>query len=281
MAPRYGHHIFVDPLQDFLILHSGHTRPELQKPSDPGSVAVSLSTPDQTTTTETWLYDFSSQSWTSLPHSPATPVAAAYSDTTLYTISRSADSSALSGAVHYLRMLPSATERQKPGALAWQTVDYPANPLTPGPRPREGGALIPLHTGHGRSYLIYMFGCADSKQQQRQDDGSDVPFYSDIWSLQLPSYGFTAAAAKDKILGKLPGLDSGEFSWPEAEIGPTEQMQSDGKVHPGPRALFGADVCLDGKGVIMWGGVNAKGEKEADGWFVGLAYGYADNDRYE
>ena len=39
------------------------------------------------------------------------------------------------------------------------------------------------------------------------------------------------------------------------------------KSHPGPRRYFGA-ALLDRTKIILWGGVNAKGEREADGWMI-------------
>ncbi|KAK1757031.1 hypothetical protein QBC47DRAFT_174436 [Echria macrotheca] len=274
MTPRFGHSIFVDEQQDFLVLHGGHAPSELQHKLV-HDVDAPLSNPDLPTETETWLFDFTSDSWTALPRAPAPPVAAAYVDTTLYTISRT--DSPFSVVVNYLHLLHSPTEREKPGALVWKTLSMPTNPLTPGPRPRDGGALVPLNLGHGRQYLIYMFGCDEPKPDHPESAG----FYSDIWSLQLPSHGLSAAKLKDKIRETLPGLDSGELSWAEVELVAAEQMVPEGKVHPGPRAFFGADSCLDGKGVVLWGGVNAKGEREDDGWVLSLAYGHADNDRWE
>lgn len=271
MAPRYGHHMFVDEAQKFIVLHGGHTFPNARASED-GAV---LSDPKLPTETETWLYDLNSHSWTSLPGSPAPAAAAAYTDTTLYTVDRA--ESSLSASISYLKLLPSATEREKPGALAWKTITFPTNPLVPGPRPREGAALVPLSIGHGRQYLVYMFGC-NGEHPEKEGGGE---FYSDIWTLQLPSHGLTAAKAKDKIREKLPGVDSGEFTWAEAELVAMEQAVPEGKVHPGPRGSFGADACLGGKGVVLWGGVNAKGETEGDGWVLGLAYGYADSDRWE
>lgn len=127
-----------------------------------------------------------------------------------------------------------------------------------------------------------MFGISSDEAASLENE----KYYADIWSLQLPSQGFTAAAAKDVIRDKLmpKGVESGKFSWAEAELVPTEknmEVESEGKVHPGPRGLLAASRCLDGKGVVLWGGVNAKGEKEADGWVLGMAFGYADNDRFE
>ncbi|KAK3496376.1 hypothetical protein B0T13DRAFT_435441 [Neurospora crassa] len=269
LVPRYGHHIFVDDKQNFLILHGGHTS------SSGGSE------------TETWLYSFDRNAWTTLPKSPFPPLAAAYADTTLYTISASPDSPNLSGTINHLDLLKSTTEREKPGALTWQSITYPINPLTPGPQPRVGGALVPIHTGYGRSYLIYMFGISsDAVGESDTSSPEEEKYYADIWSLQLPSHGFTGAAAKDVIRDKLmpKGVESGKFSWAEAELVPTQQKMeaaAEGKVHPGPRGLLAASGCVDGKGVVLWGGVNPKGEKEADGWVLGLAYGYADEDRFE
>ncbi|KAF6843877.1 kelch domain-containing protein [Colletotrichum musicola] len=237
LTPRFDHHIFHDHAQDILVLHGGRTAK------------------DQQASTETWLYNFDTLAWTELPASPAPPTAAAFVDNILYTIGTD---SAMSGAIHYLDLKSNATEREKPNALGWKTVNFPTNPLTPGPRPREGGALLPVDTGVGRHYLIYMFG--------KDDKSGGEDFYTDIWALQLPSHGFTAAAVKDAIRDKLPRVESGEFSWAEVELVPTEEVKTEGKAHPGPRGFFGAGAS-DGKSLVFWGGVSAKG-KEGDGWLL-------------
>ncbi|KAK4033720.1 hypothetical protein C8A01DRAFT_39806 [Parachaetomium inaequale] len=260
MAPRWGHWMFGDEEQGFLVVVGGRTA---ETQSEEGG-----------TEREVWMYDFERMVWTALPGMPAGPVAAAYAGGRVYIISRDGEGDVgLGGVVRYLDMRASPTEREKPRALVWESVSFPANPLAPGPKPREGGALVPLSTGHGREYLVYLFGCSE------EEAGKE--YYSDIWTLQVPAHGRSAAAAKDKIREKLPGMESGEFRWAEAEIVPTEQMTAEGKVHPGPRGLFAADACLDGQGIVLWGGVNAKGEEEGDGWVLRLAHGYADNDRYE
>ncbi|KXX78250.1 Acyl-CoA-binding domain-containing protein 4 [Madurella mycetomatis] len=255
MRPRWGHDMFMDEAQGFLVLVGGR---------------------GEGLETETWMYDFNALAWTTLPRVPARPLAAAYAGGKVYVVSRALGDGGgrLGGAVHFLDMRESPTEREKPGALVWKTVDFPANPLTPGPKPREGGALVPITTGYGRAYLVYMFGSSDDGEGKRE-------YYSDVWTLQLPTKGFNPASAKDKVRKELPIIESDEFRWAEAEIVPTEQVTEEGKVHPGPRGLFGADSCLNGRGVVLWGGVNAKGEKEGDGWILRLAYGYADNDRWE
>ncbi|KAH6847628.1 hypothetical protein B0I37DRAFT_354350 [Chaetomium sp. MPI-CAGE-AT-0009] len=259
MRARWGHWMFADGGQGFLVVVGGRTGGE-------GGGEVER---------EAWMYDLESMVWTVLPSMPATPLAAAYAAGRVYVISRDGDGgSGLGGVVHYLDMKESVTERARPGALVWESVSFPANPLAPGPKPRAGGALVPLSTGHGREYLVYLFGCS-------QEEGAEREYFSDIWTLQLPAHGRSAAAVKDKIREKLPRMESGAFRWAEAEIVPTEQMTGEGKMHPGPRGLFAADSCFDGQGVVLWGGTNAKGEEEGDGWVLRLAHGYADNDRWE
>ena len=51
---------------------------------------------------------------------------------------------------------------------------------------------------------------------------------------------------------------------------PTDLEASEGKVHPGPRGSFACDVMDDGTTVVVWGGVNPKGEREGDGWVIKL-----------
>lgn len=152
----------------------------------------------------------------------------------------------------------------------WQTIEFPINPLAaPGPKARLGAALVPLSTGYGRHYLVYMLGRV-AVREAVASAAKDHPLCSDVWALQVPSRGFNAAAVKDVIRDKvLPAsVESGAYSWAEVEIVPTEQVAREGKVHPGPRAFVGASECLGGKGVIFWGGEMAGGECESDGWLL-------------
>lgn len=89
-------------------------------------------------------------------------------------------------------------------------------------------------------------------EQKKQDEKDDLPLSSEVPHPIKPG---TEADA-------MSGLTSG-------------------KAHPGPRAWFGAAVLGEptvgtiGSGekpvrVVLWGGVNAKGEREADGWVIEL-----------
>lgn len=237
LAPRFGHHMFLDEKQDMLVLHGGRTAPGAPESK------------------ETWLYTFDTLAWTELPASPSPPSAAAFVDNVLYTISKGTRTP---GAIHLLDIKDNATDREK--TLEWQTIDFATNPLAPGPQPREGGGLIPVTTGVGRQYLVYMFGHVDDASSGARE------YYSDMWSLQLPSHGFSAAALKDAIREKLPRAESGELSWAEIEVVAGEEVKTEGKAHPGPRGFFGADASGD-KSIVFWGGLDGRGN-EGDGWLV-------------
>ncbi|KAF4446725.1 Tip elongation aberrant protein 3 [Fusarium austroafricanum] len=245
---RHGHQIFYDEKKDNLILHGGF---ESWK-----------------RTTGTWLFDFTTRLWHELPDAPAVPLASQFVEGTLYSISAESD---VHGSVHYIKV-GSIQDESIEVLPEWTTVDFPSNPIVPGPRPRVGSALIPVATGLGRRYLLYLLGSRqDADLSSNKTYTEDHPFYSDMWTLQLPSDDFSATRVKDAIRSAVPGVESGEFSWHELEIAPAEMTQEAGKVHPGPRGFFGASGCLDGKGVLMWGGVNAKGETEADGWLLKIS----------
>ncbi|KAK4196654.1 hypothetical protein QBC40DRAFT_6000 [Triangularia verruculosa] len=249
MAPRSGHSIFVDDKQGFL---------------------VSLGGSDDQTKREVWFYDFNQAVWTALPDLPSGKEfldAAAYAGNTLYVLTKDAsDPSAVSLLSLYL--YDNATDREKP--LPWETHTFEAP--SPCPQVRERGALVPIMTGYGREYLVYMLGLSSDGTHGSQ---------ADIWTLQLPSRGITGAKVKDYVREKLPKMTSGELTWAEVELVPMEQMEKQGKVHPGPRGSFGVDSFLGGRGVVFWGGVNPRGEREGDGWILRLASGYEDYDRKE
>lgn len=247
LAPRWDHAVFVDEAQDILILHGGRT---VAGPS-----------------AKTWLYDFNTLAWIELPSAPvASPDAGnvAFSDGTLFVVSAGpgieGSSSSLGVTVHFLKLGRSAEGREK--TLRWERVDFPSNPLAPGPKVRDGGALVPVSMGYGQRHLVYMFGATAGDAKEGQE------FHPDVWSLQLPSSAFTPSSIKDAIRAKLPGVESGSLTWSEVEIVLTEMLGHEGKAHPGPIAFFGAASCLGGKGAFIWGGSTVDGEKQADGWLL-------------
>ncbi|KAG6994180.1 hypothetical protein G7Y79_00046g082310 [Physcia stellaris] len=183
------------------------------------------------------------------------------------------------------------SEAEKKGD--WTTLPFPSNPLAPGPRPRKGAGLVPVTTGNGREYLLYFLGerlASSSSPSKETSEGpaSEEPLYwSDVWSYQTPAQAATASGIKDATRSSL-GIATGEGTWAEVtivadveevvesgqdeapekkEAGKMETGQGGGKSHPGPRGWFGA-AGIDGNGVVLWGGKNAKGEVEGEGWIV-------------
>ncbi|KAM7192396.1 hypothetical protein V8F20_008856 [Naviculisporaceae sp. PSN 640] len=287
LAPRHSHKLFFDESQNFFVLHGGKT-------SDHAEAA----------STETWLYDFHAFAWTIVPAtgSPAGPaIATAYIDSTLYTISTNPETK--EDTINYLYLQKSTTDREKPDSLVWKSIPFTnpsttsaisttptdtSNPIIP-PHRDGGAALVPLSTGYGRNYLVYMFGYTNTSATEKE-------YHSSIYTLQVPSTRNTLASAKDTVRNHLPSFlksktspqGSGEWTWAPVDLVPVEvptEKAVGGKTHPGPRDLFdgggAASSCLGGKGVVLWGGRNAKGEIESDGWILRLAYGYADSARSE
>ncbi|KAI0173053.1 hypothetical protein GGR52DRAFT_541728 [Hypoxylon sp. FL1284] len=218
---------------------------------------------------DVWHFNCFTKTWNQLPRAPAAITSATVLGDTLYIISHSPDS--LSSEVHSLDIKLYAETPP-----TWETYPVPTNPLTPGPRPRSGGGLVPITTGFGRNYLLYFFGDRQGAAEK------DKLQWSDLWTFQLPSSNIEVKATtsfseavkpakiKDQIRSKL-GDDSSR-SWAEVEVQPPGDLQAPGgKVHPGPRSSFGYDVATDGRSVVMWGGGDAKGEPQGDGWVIKLS----------
>ncbi|THW80930.1 galactose oxidase [Aureobasidium pullulans] len=257
--PRFDHKLFH--YGGHILLHGGRS-----------SVETELN--------DTWFFDMIAHTWTQLPDSPKHSESVAFADGTLYMITNSP----AEGITHVYR-LEIGDSVPAPGSahgLQWQRITNSAEvPSSAGPGARTGGSLIPVTTGYGRLYLVYFFGSrevhvdAESPGKSVESSEAPRPFESDLWTYQLPSKStkptswtdFKPAAIKDTIRDKL-GYKSGGYEWAEIEVQATEQSGHEGKVHPGPRGFFAADVASDGRSVVMWGGDNARGEKEADGWLI-------------
>lgn len=237
---------------------------------------------------DTWHFSYSSRSWTRLPDAPSATTNAALTDDTLFLLTSSAEDNGLSGYIHSLTIAKTAAETR---AARWTSQSFPASPLTPAPKPRVNGGLLPVSTGHGRSYLLHFLGEREVPSKSPVPAEREQLQYPDLWTLQLPSHTTNAssiasalnpAAIKDAIRSYLPKTDAGTHGWAEVDVVPPSLDSvgngEGGKVHPGPRAFFGCDVLgsetknVLGVGeramIVLWGGINAKGEREGDGWMV-------------
>ena len=209
--------------------------------------------------TDTWAFDLGAKTWRSLPESKSftniTPPNLALIDETLYLVDHTAKEETV---IHSL----SIHEHD----AVWQSVTIPAQVSSPSPR--QGASLMPVSTGMGRQYLLYMLGeKMDPSESSSPDDPGPSEFWSGLWTYQIDSAEKSLARIKDVTKDKL-GMDSERATWAEVEIQPSTEEGSEGKSHPGPRGYFAVDG-LDAKTVVLWGGVNAK-EMIGDGWLVTL-----------
>jgi hypothetical protein len=227
-----------------------------------------------------WRFDIPTRNWIQLPTAPASTTNAAVANGSLYLIT----SDPVGGQLHHLGISSPVEE------MAWESFTFPANPIAPGPRARHDGALLPLTTGYGRNYLTYLLGARseaiglkDSNRVETPKDSQDsVTHFSDTWALQIPSSdlemkpawslknAIKPAKIKDAIRHAI-GAETGHLVWAEAvlQIPSDKQLEEeDGKLHPGPRAFFGADLMENGHTVVIWGGVDPKGDRIGDGWLV-------------
>ena len=227
-----------------------------------------------------WQFDIASRTWWQLPTAPVATTNVALANNQLWLIS---GSDPMSSQLHHLDTSLPKNE------MSWDTFTFPTNPIAPGPRARQDGALLPIHTGYGRNYLVYLLGArvdtsTTNAVLEDPKQAKDITHWSDTWVLQIPSSDLQLKAStslkeaikpakiKDAIRSAL-GADTHELSWSEAAIqipltGDIEEIE--GKLHPGPRAFFGSDVMHDEKSIALWGGIDAKEERVGDGWVIRL-----------
>jgi hypothetical protein len=230
-----------------------------------------------------WKFDVASKTWTQLPTAPVATTNVALANGQLYLIS---GTDPVSGQLHHLGISLPTKE------MSWESFTFPTNPLAPGPRARHDGAFLPITTGWGRNYMVYLLGARndasisqDSRSTEKSKVTDEVTQFSDTWVLQIPSSDLEAKPAwsiknaikpakiKDAIRHAI-GAETGHLAWAEAVVQlPSDKQlkqleEEDGKLHPGPRAFFGADVMDNGHSVVFWGGVDARGQRVGDGWIV-------------
>lgn len=263
----------------------------ISKPSPPaelhGTLFISsgLSSNASEPLDDIWAFAVASNAWSQLPSAPSKlsyPPSLATATDHLYLITGSAE---VASEIHQLPipkyLLHSTStdvEDVSDPPLSWLTIPFPTNPLTPGPRPRQGAGLLPITTGNGRFYLIYLFGEKASspvkKSTKNEEGGGELrTFWSDIFSYQPPASTASPASIKDSTRSTI-GVKTGEGTWAEVQVianeeGSSKVSEGEGKSHPGPRGWLASDV-VDGGNIILWGGINGKGEVEGDGWFVNV-----------
>ena len=235
---------------------------------------------------DTWLFNITTRIWSALPSTPSTspsPPSMALTYNRLYLITSTSE---LGSEIHYLPVTKEtysdARGEGEVGLISskseWTTLPFPTNPLTPGPRPRKGAGLTPVTTGNGREYLLYFLGekastIPLSENTDQEQDEKEPTFWSDTYSYQVPAIPITAAAIKDATR-QVMGIATGEDTWAEVKVEAgieSGEKESEGKAHPGSRGWFANCIVPSQPGsVMLWGGINGKGETEGDGWLIDI-----------
>ncbi|KAL9103363.1 MAG: hypothetical protein Q9163_001575 [Psora crenata] len=244
---------------------------------------------------DTWAFTLATRIWSPLPPT-SSPVPALCSlvlvNDVLYSINGSSD---FANDIHSLPLKrPSygdeggeANAGLIPAQSEWSTTTIPSNPLTPGPKARIGGALMPVSAGAGRYYLLYFMGekapsrpisTGEEKPPSPQESGDNPVFYSDAWTYGLPPTSLLLAGLKDATRSTI-GLSTPTSAWSEVKVEAKIEAQAkegaSGKSHPGPRAWFAVDAVRKGADVgkrfVIWGGRDGRGKIEGDGWIVSLS----------
>ena len=269
-------------------------------PQEPhGSLVIAGGLTDQDAMADdVWIFNIAARIWSRLPPHPvasgksAPAPSFALTQKGLYSVSSSSDVSDLGGEIHYLPLTKdsfyNAQSKSKTSLSSadpkWTTTHFPANPLTPGPLPRQGAGLIPITTGNGREYLLYFLGgkfslpkskasaseATDPEPPDPPEQAQSPTFFSDTWSYQVLPASPSAASIKDATRSAM-GISTGEGTWAEVKIETVVEGETEGKSHPGPRGWFASCPIgkeINGAGLLIWGGVNGKGEVEGDGWLV-------------
>lgn len=152
---------------------------------------------------------------------------------------------------------------------AWQTLNFDEESVkSPGPRSVAG--FHSITTVSGREYLVLFLGERDPSSQGHDGAGK---FYSDVWAFEAPPLGMTSASLQGAILQSL-GKETGEGLWTQLPVSDSEGAEGDDVkgLTPGERGWFASAPLgdLDVDGIMLWGGLNGKNEREDNGWFLSL-----------
>jgi len=96
-------------------------------------------------------------------------------------------------------------------------------------------------------------------------------FWEDVWAFQCPPQGMTGASFKDATWQAL-GRETGEGLWSQVEVSDAEGVEGEDvrNLVPSARGWFASSILgdLDVSGIILWGGLNGKNEREDNGWIL-------------
>ena len=107
------------------------------------------------------------------------------------------------------------------------------------------------------------------------DEGSAC--LGDIWAFQLPPQSMTGSSVKGATSHAIK-MDVKQAKWPEVQYHSLDASGEEEKEIPGEPRIKGMGLRkgfavakgteVDGASIVIWGGVNEKGQVLDDGWLV-------------
>ncbi|KAI9688722.1 MAG: hypothetical protein M1822_001079 [Bathelium mastoideum] len=279
--------------------------PEPLGPDSKGTVIVSCGNSIAgTLLNDCWAFDIRSRTWTPLPPPQDDPALSCHSSSLALVDSKlhSCFGRTSSGDMLHMRTLdvvanappppaitkdndnPALTPRSVLGAASSDWQDASSRTPSTSPTPRSAASLVLVTTGQGRTYLLALGGHSTSASPSADAplNTSSTQFaepelvpHGDAFAYQVPATANTSAGAKDAARRVL-STDSGEGKWAEVKYldgeGKMVQEGQEGRGF-GRRTRFAAARAgeVDGGSVVVWGGVDDKGQVYGDGWIVNVA----------
>lgn len=242
-----------------------------------GTFFVHAGCPASGRTNDLWGFDVRSRTWKEFPAGPGKPrggTALAVSKQRIYRYGGFNGEGEEGGELDFLELgLDTFNDQSgldEVGLSAkgtWQTLNFKEESMEyPGNRSVAG--LQTITTGMGREYLILLLGERDPSSQGHDGAGK---FWGDVWTFQCPPQGMTAASFKDATWQALK-RETGEGLWSRVMVSDAEGVEGE-DIHnlvPGERGWFASSSLGDVNvgGVMLWGGLNGKNERESDGWIL-------------
>ena len=231
-------------------------------------------------TNDLWAFDVRSRTWRMFPDAPGKPrggTALAVSKQRIFRYGGFNGETEEGEVLDVLELgLEIFSDKSGQGEMAvcakggWETLNFEEESMKhPGKRSVAG--MQTITTGMGREYLILMFGESKSSDEGHESAGK---FLGDVWAFQAPPQGMTAASFKDATWQAM-GKETGEGLWSQVAASDAEGEEGDDvrNLVPSERGWFASSTLgdLDSTGIILWGGLNGKNEREDDGWILTLA----------
>jgi len=244
-----------------------------------GTLFIHAGCPVSGRTGDLWGFDVASRTWKEFPTAPGKPrggTSITISKQRIYRYGGFNGTGEEGGKIDILELaLETFNDKGGSGELGiaakgtWETLDFEEESMKfPGPRSVAGFQTIT--TGMGREYLILLLGERDPSSQGHDGAGK---FWSDVWAFQAPPLGMTGASLKDATWEAL-GRETGEGLWSQIAVSDSEGVEGDDvrKLVPGERGWFASSALgdVDVSGVVLWGGLNGKNEREDNGWILSI-----------